>query len=93
MSVLCLLSIDVCSNSYIVTSIGSLAVLLSLYLFSRFGARLHHRVNVLSTGGGGKLLPQTPKLPPQNLVTDHGILEILGLNRIKGDHDLKTSIS
>jgi len=40
-------------------------------------------------GAGRKLLPQTPKLPPQNLVTDHGIQEIFGLNRIKSD--LKTS--
>ena len=38
---------------------------------------------VLSNGGGGgggvggKLPPQTPKLPPQNVVTDHGIQEIL----------------
>ena len=45
---------------------------------------------VLSTGGGGggagrKLLPQTPKLRPQILVTDHGIQEILGLNHIKSD--------
>ena len=39
-------------------------------------------------GAGGKLLPQTPKLPPQTLVTDHGIQEIFGLNRIK--RDLKT---
>ena len=30
-------------------------------------------------GAGRKLLPQTPKLPPQNLVTDHGIQEIFGL--------------
>ena len=40
-------------------------------------------------GAGGKLPPQTPKLPPQNVVTDHGIQEIFGLNRIKSD--LKTS--
>jgi len=39
-------------------------------------------------GAGGKLVPQTPKLPPQNLVTDHGIQEIFGLNRIISD--LKT---
>ena len=47
-------------------------------------------VRVLSTGGGagGKLPPQTPKLSPQNLVTDHGIQEILGLSNIKSD--LKT---
>ena len=44
---------------------------------------------VLSTGRAGeKLLLQTPKLPPQNVVTDHGIQEIFGLNRIKSD--LKT---
>ena len=36
-------------------------------------------------GAGGKLLPQTPKLSPQNMVTDHGDQEILGLNRIKSD--------
>ena len=34
-------------------------------------------------GGAGE------KLPPQNLVTDHDIQEIFGLNRIKSD--LKTS--
>ena len=39
-------------------------------------------------GAGGKLLPQTPKLPPQNLVTDHGSQENFGLNHIKSD--LKT---
>ena len=44
---------------------------------------------VLSTGeqGAGKLLPQTPKLPPQNLVT--GSLrhrrDFFGLNCIKSD--------
>ena len=40
-------------------------------------------------GAGGKLPPQTPKLLPQNVVTDHGIQEIFGLNCIKSD--LKTS--
>ena len=41
---------------------------------------------VLSTGGAGvKLLPKTPKLSPQNVVTDHGIQEIFGLNRIESD--------
>ena len=39
-------------------------------------------------GAGGKLLPQTPKFPPQNLVTDCGIQEIFGQNCIKSD--LKT---
>ena len=44
---------------------------------------------VLSTGGGrGEASPQTPKLPPQNLVTDHGIQDIFGLSHIKSD--LKT---
>ena len=40
-------------------------------------------------GAGGKLPSQNPKLPHQNLVTNHGIQEIFGLNRIKSD--LKTS--
>ena len=39
-------------------------------------------------GAGGKLPPQTPKLSPQNLVTNHGIQEIFGLSHIKSD--LKT---
>ena len=43
---------------------------------------------VPSTGGAGeKLLLQTPKLPPQNVVIDHGIQEIFGLNHIKSDED------
>ena len=41
-------------------------------------------IRVLSTGGGGA----GGKLPPQNLVTDHGIQEIFVQNHIKSD--LKT---
>ena len=40
---------------------------------------------------GERLLLQTLKLSPQNMVTDHGIQEIFGLNRIKrGKHISKS---